>query len=99
MRTGPVRLGPFGLAPGTASAEHVSENVLRLHEVTEAPVAAVDVRLGVCAVKIAIVALARPLLTRGVDFAAVEARALLRISQDIVGGGDLLELFLCCFVA
>jgi hypothetical protein len=85
--------------PFAAAAEHVPENVFRLHEVGEAAVAAVDVRLGVRAVKVAIVALARPLLSGGVDFAAIEARSLLRISQEIVGDGDLLEFFLCCFIA
>ena len=61
--------------------------------------AAVDVRLGVRAVKVAIVALARPLLSGGVDFAAIEARSLLRIAQEIVGDGDLLEFFLCRLIA
>src|SRR5262249_13756704 len=82
-----------------AAAERVPEDVLRLHEVGKAALASVDVRLGVGAVKIAIVSLARPLLSGGVNLPAIEARALLWISQEIIGAGDLLELFLCCFIA
>ena len=44
--------------------------------------------------EVAIIALARPLLSGGVDLTSVEARALLGISQQIIGRGDLFEFFL-----
>ena len=47
----------------------------------------------------AVIALLRPLLAARVDLAAVVAPALLLIADDVVGGGDLLELLLGRLVA
>ena len=47
----------------------------------------------------AIIALLRPLLAARVDLAAVVAPALLLIADDVIGGGDLLELLLGRLVA
>jgi hypothetical protein len=41
----------------------------------------------------------RPLGTRGVDLAAVEAGALLGVAQQVVGRRHLLELLLCLGIA
>src|SRR6185312_8851582 len=47
----------------------------------------------------AVVALLRPLLAAGVDLAAVVAPALLLVADDVVSGGDLLELLFGRLVA
>src|SRR5215470_19387891 len=49
--------------------------------------------------KIAVEALARPLGAARVDLAAIEARALVRIGEEIVGRRHLLELLLGLLVA
>ena len=86
--------------PGlAAAAEHFLEDVLALHEIGEAAVSAVGVRFGVRAMEIAVIALPRPLLSGGIDLAAVEAGALLGIAQEVIGHGDLLELLLRLLIA
>src|SRR5262249_22855584 len=74
----------------TGTAEQVLEDVL-VHEIGVAARVAVGVLLGVGTVEIAVVALAWTLVAGGVDLAAVEARPLVGVAADVIGGGDLLE--------
>ena len=81
-----------------AAAEQLGQDILGAREAREVALARAGPRawpgprrrpslLG----EIAVVALARPLRARRVDLAAIEARALLRVAQQIVGGTDVLE--------
>src|SRR5262249_38201899 len=78
----------------TAAPEHSLENVLRVHEIGEAAAAAVNMRLRVGTVEIAVIALAWPFVSGGIDLAAVEARPFHGIAHDVIRRRDLLELFL-----
>src|SRR5262249_52222571 len=83
----------------TAASEHFLEDIFRVHEIGEAAAAAVNMRLGAGTVEIAVIALAWPFVSGGIDFAAVEARPFLGVAHDVVGCGDLLELFLRLLIA
>ena len=79
--------------------QELGEHVVALGEV---PVSAVSlVRMAALARIVAIISSARRRLLhpRGVDLAGVEPPPLVRIGKQIVGGGDLLELFLGALVA
>src|SRR3979490_2899531 len=88
-------------ARATFAAENLRENVVGpgvIAEIGKAGVIGVG-RPATLIGKIPVVLLARPLGTGSVDFAAVKARALVRIAQQIVGGGDFLELIFGTLVA
>src|SRR5207248_9800361 len=81
-----------------SSPEYVGENVL-VQKIGKAVRRRVRMLLRTGAVEIAVVALARPFGAGGIDFAALETRALFRISQDIIGARYLLEFLLGLLVA
>src|SRR3954453_11186660 len=73
--------------------ENFRKEIVAAGEVGKSGIACV--RVGCTGVgEIAVVSLTRPLGTGRIDLAAVETRALLRIAQQVVGGGNLLELLL-----
>src|SRR6516164_1917329 len=51
----------------TATPEHFLEDVLRVHEIGEAAAAAINMRLRAGAVEIAVITLARPFVSGGID--------------------------------
>ncbi len=88
-----VQVGPTPAAPttaGPASAEEIGKEIRHVGEILVSGgtvIALAPVRLGIVAIE----SMLGPLRAGGVDFAAVVAGPLLRIVQEVVGGGDLLE--------
>ena len=62
-----------------------------LHEIGKAAGAGVGVILRIGRMEIAVIALPRPFDARSVDLATVEAAALFRIAENVVGARNLLE--------
>lgn len=82
---------PVG-ARSFATSQKLGESVVRIHEIGITGIIGIGttmIRRG----EIAVVTLLRPLCTCLVDLAGVEAFALLRIAQEIIGHRDFLELF------
>ena len=85
-------------AHATPLAEQIAEQIAERADVLIARGRAVA-RALLAAGIFTVIALLRPLLAARVDLAAVVAPALLLIADDVVGGGDLLELLLGRLVA
>src|SRR4029077_17162632 len=85
-------------AAALSPSEQIAEQIGELADILEAGASMVT-RAFRPAGEIAIILLLRPLLPARIDLAAVIAPALLRIVQDRIGGGDLLELLLGRLVA
>ena len=81
-----------------ALAEDPRQDVVHPVHVGEARVAGIDMG-SVPLREVPIVALAGAFGARGIDLAAIETGALVRIAQEIVSGRDLLECFLGLLVA
>jgi len=91
---------PAAPSPRRAAAapEQIAEQIAELANILEARRRAIA-RAVIAAGIFAVIALLRLLLARRVDLAAVEAPALLLVADDVVGGGDRLELLLGRLVA
>src|SRR5262249_50909549 len=94
-----MRIGAAHAQVGVAAAaEDLRQDIVALAEIRIARVAAVTLRRGAVG-KVAIVALARPLVARGVDLAAVKSRALVGVADQVVRRRHCLELVLGLLVA
>ena len=82
-----------GAARPASPAEQIAEQIGEAAEILVARGRAIA-RAVLAAGIFAVVALLRPLLPACVDLAGVVAPALLGIAENVVGGGDLLELLL-----
>ena len=81
-----------------AAPEDFRQNIVRAGKVREARVGRVGMRragLG----EVAIISMLRSFRARCIDFAAVEARTLVRIAQEVVGHRDVLEFLFGFLVA
>ena len=81
-----------------AFPEQIAEQVRERADVLKTRGRAVSRRVFAAGV-FPVVALLRPLLAAGVDLAEIETAALVRVAQDVIGRGDLLELLLGGLIA
>lgn len=77
------------------AAEEFSENILPIAQIGKSLIARIarGPAFRTCIGVFAIIAALRPLGTRGIDLAAVEAGAFLGIAENVVGRADVLEPF------